>query len=127
MLIADKYLRGVLVADMSSSDINHMMEYYGLVLKWNTRPSDNIAHMAAYWGPVIANEGPSKTLLRRIDRSMLAIIMIWKQAKRWVQVFRNRLLYAPGAAGYLEARQRFRFHQGLRVTRAQKRKWELVT
>ena len=82
------------------------------------KPSDNIGYMAWFWGPVIVKEGPSKTLLRRIDPDILAIIMIWKRMTRWVQnrmrkvaqVARDSIEYAPGGLGYLNARQNFRYH-----------------
>ena len=66
---------------------------------------------------------------------LVPFISIWKAVKRWVQkrmhprrvaalVAQNELLYLPPSGrGYLETRDRWRYHQGLRVTRAQKRKW----
>ena len=98
-----------------------------------------LVFMFMRWNEEICRMGPGLTLMGEVgdlsqhratmDRPChyLPFIMIFKRIRSWVRrtvtAIRNRVLYAPGGVGYLEVRQRFRYNQGLRATRAQKRKW----
>ena len=87
--------------------------------------------------PMLIAQGPARTLMhsfrnrpRPARYGLLDYywIKIWIAIVNWVgrrvpYLRARRFGYEPGGRAYLRIRERFRYHQGLRVTRTQKRKW----